>query len=180
MTLDEFMLDAAPDKVYCVGSKSGWVFCGTREEYAQHIDEANSLLLRNLKRTVRNTKKNLDVRCDSTPPPMRREPYRSSSGTMKDPETYEDYIKRLERYAKSTAWMLKHLADVKQKLADYTALRTREGLDDYDMPVSGGKAVIIKGSDNGSFWDVDEFREWIKTGKLPTVKEGDDLSESSL
>lgn len=45
MTLDEFMLDAKPDVIYCIGSKSGWVFCGTREEYAQHIDAANSLLL---------------------------------------------------------------------------------------------------------------------------------------
>lgn len=172
MTLGDFIDQFEKDDAYIrIGSASGWLFVGTKtewEKYHEAIEQAAKaqaeFCFTQAKRALNfalTNKKKFDA-----------EKFENAH------EAAENYVKMLEANIKRIHSLEKTLNRAEERLSAYTPLLTREIEETYTglSVTDGGAFVIIKGYEQGRYWDREEFEKYfIKGEKRPEYEKEEDL-----
>lgn len=162
MTIDYFMQHFAdPNRLYNVGSKSGFFFIGTRSEWNKCIDALSRKRLKHLKNRRKAAKREVE-RAQGR---LSRKPVKLIFG--KDLEGTIAYLNSV--VIKGS----RQYAHFNRLVKAFTPFRTREIKDIYSRATEiDGTNIIVDGLDTRDFWLREEFEGTLRLGKYEKAEEG--------
>lgn len=152
MTIAEFMETADEKTYYHIGAQSGFICVVTAEEYKRDFQKWDEIYHLKLRRCVEEMAK-------------------KASTVFKKYVTYEDkniiqfYVMR-EDFEKHNEKRKKYRINCQELiriLSEWVPLPQREIKETYTRK-TGGVAVIFKGTEDGPFWDRDEYVKRTEAG----------------
>ena len=158
--LDQLMDELLDTDIVSIGSAQAYFFIGTKGEYEATIDAVSDDLLEKLRATRQEMLDTRDLFCESYDDLVDTQPERRWN-QIPD-EEYKRIAKLAEALRKSASAMPRvthRLPIVERQIADFKPVRERAVLEFYprDDP-DGGWCVIVKGSEYGKYWTLEEYR----------------------
>lgn len=140
-TLDEAVKEMNDDVIIHIGSKSGFVFIGTKQEYGQMIDRISDQYHKSFteakNRYTRKIKKYSDkLRC------------------LEKSEYYEKELRMITESLRKYKMYLKQICNV---LNRFKPMRERMVKEIYKRISKDGIVITIQGDEAGKYWDKDEW-----------------------
>lgn len=141
-----------------IGSKTGFFFIGTKEEYEANIDFVQQDLQATRMEHLSEYLRQLDLYKGKIIHP---------DG---DPGT-EKYWQLLSDRAKRLSWIAQYIQKLENYLNTFVAIRKREVVEQYDRIQKDGVVIIVEGKENGEYWSYDEYKEGIAAEDLEGEEE---------
>lgn len=145
MTLDDFMAAADKNDIYHIGAKDGFVMVVRPDEYKDALEEANAKAKEAL---IKQCKENIGILKAAV----------TSTRLFSDNKMTIQFLfaKDIETSNKAKEAAEKRLLSAVNKMIEYSPIETREVKEVYER-VGEGFAVIIDGSEHGTYWDRKEW-----------------------
>lgn len=165
MKLREFMEMAEDGVIYHVGSKAGFLFIVTPEEYKAQVKQLDDLFKEDV------LKKIVDSFETSIIEPKVKQMYKDES-IIQGYIFTSDYDARQREKAKGVRKFYRTL----DKLKAFVPYEDREVIEAYDRNEENTAVVRIEGNEEGKFWIRSEYEKWAKK----YLKEEEDAGDSDV
>lgn len=146
MKINEVIQEMDNETILNIGSESGWFFIGKKEDYEKNIEKISRSYLNNAKEREKKY----------------REKIREANEVLADSKlTFDELdkmIKKIRRY-------LPALKLVEKYINEFIPIKKREVKNIYDKDKKeDGICIVVKGTENGKFWDREEWER--ENGKI--------------
>lgn len=160
-TLQQFMDNQAEDNViYSVGSSTGFIFIGTKDEYNKLIKQINNRHFTYLRYRLNSTKHTLEYKLTRKPnKPIKVKVWEFGKKVEKEISVKE----QVEEWKKEVANLKKIIANYEDRLKHFVDFPDRKIISYYSKIDSiDGKILIIEGKEEGAYWFRYEFQKDYK------------------
>ena len=153
------------DETVKIGSKVGFMFCGTVDANTEStIDKLSDIQLARLKRLCAEYQKD-NARFEGTWETKHKNMKRFMAGVALKERWKKE--KREERYKEAEATFKaerlkarialdERIAEASERIRTWTNLNERKVKEEYES-IEGGTIIIIEGKESGDYWDVAEY-----------------------
>ena len=168
MNLNDYVNKNVEDGViFNIGNAgSGWIFCGTKEEYNKCIQMISEDYYNKYKSYYMKSWKSIEA-IDIKG--KKRLNVFAKGSNYKVPEPEDEWKDRILKSIELLPNLVeKRFATYyrnKEKYNSFTPFYKREVLETFNTDISKTLCIIIEGRDSGIFWTVDEFRKIYNNGR---------------
>lgn len=146
MKINEVIQEMDNETVLNVGSATGWFFVGKKEDYEKNIEKISRSYLNDAKEREKKY----------------REKIREANEALSDNKiTFDELtkmVKRIRTYFPA-------LKKVEKYIDEFTPIKDRDVESVYDkIKKEDGICIVVKGTENGKFWDREEWER--ENGKI--------------